>query len=71
MESGTIYIFNFTNVILVVRQLKKDGQEARFPLDILHRNKAVRNTIMEMPNTRMLLDFMAQFKFRPIMDLID
>jgi len=71
MESGKIYPSNSPNAILMFAQPKKDGKKARFLLDAVDKNKAVRDTIIEMPNTRMILDWMAKFKFRVIGDLID
>ena len=71
IESGNIYPSNSPNAILMFIHSKKDGTKARFLLDAVDRIKAVRDTIIEMPNTRMILDWMAKFKFRAIMDLIN
>ena len=52
-------------------QPKKDGKEARFLEDVVDRNKVVRDQIIEMPNTRIILDWITKFRFRAIMDSID
>ena len=71
MESGQIYPFNSPNIILMFTQPKKDSKNGRFLLNAVDRNKAVRDTIVEMTNARMIIDWMEKFKFRVIMDLID
>jgi len=55
----------------VFTQPKENGKKASFLLDAVDRNKAVRDTIIEMPNTIIILDWIAKFKFRAIIDLID
>ena len=71
MESGKIYLSNYPNAILMFTQPKKDGKKGRFLLNAVDRNKAVRDTIIELPDTRIIIDWMAKFKFRAIMDVID
>ena len=71
IESGKIYPSNSPNAILMFTLRKKDCKKAKFLLDAVDKNKADRDTIIEKPNTRIMLDWMAKFKFRAIMDLID
>jgi len=56
MELRKPYPSNSPNAILMFTLVKKDGKNARFLLDAVDGNKAVRDTIIEMPNTRMILD---------------
>jgi len=63
LESGKIYQSDSPSAILMFTQPKIDGKKARFLLDAVGRNKAVRDTIIEIPNTRMILDCIVKFKF--------
>ena len=71
IESSNIYLSNSHKAMQMFTQPKKYGKKARFLLDAVDRNKTVSDTIIEMLNTRMLLDWMAKFKFRAIMEVID